>query len=128
MPTAPMLCWKPSSCIALYSVEFLLRLPIVPGGRVVVTEFDDGGDRDRSQCKRTLMQKDKVASKQLKQSVHSQGPMYCISILLSGRPVFVVLDLQCGNCEPDIEDNPITGQNGAMMAGNQLVANNLKRP
>ena len=53
MPTAPMLCWKPSSCIALYSVEFLLWLAV---GLVVVgflvTGFDDGGDGDRSWCRR----------------------------------------------------------------------------
>lgn len=53
MSTAPMLCWKPSSCIALYSVEFLLGLAVV---LVVVgflaSEFDDGGVGDRSWCKR----------------------------------------------------------------------------
>ena len=49
MPTAPMLCWKPSSCIALYSVEFLLCLALV---LVVVTEFVDGGVGDRSWSKR----------------------------------------------------------------------------
>ena len=53
MPTAPMLCWKPSSYIALYAVEFLLCLAVV---LVVVglpvTEFDDGGEGDRSWCKR----------------------------------------------------------------------------
>ena len=53
MSTAPMLCWKPSSCIALYSVEFLLCLAV---GLVVVgflvSEVDDGGVGDRSWCKR----------------------------------------------------------------------------
>jgi len=53
MPTAPMLCWKPSSCIALYSVEFLLHLAaVVLDVGFHVTEFDDGGVGDRSWCKR----------------------------------------------------------------------------
>lgn len=53
MPTAPMLCWKPSSCIALYSVDFLLCLAlvlVVVG--FLVSEFVDGEVGDRSWCKR----------------------------------------------------------------------------
>ena len=53
MPTAPMLCWKPSSCIALYSVEFLLCLAVVlVVVGFLVSEFDDGGVGDRFWCKR----------------------------------------------------------------------------